>query len=40
MYLRRRPFIKNSQRDMDPRKNIWVKILRKKQDPVYQVEYY
>jgi len=25
---------------MDPRNNIWVKLLRKKTQPVYEVEYY
>lgn len=25
---------------MDLRRNIWVKILRKKAEPVYEVEYY
>jgi hypothetical protein len=25
---------------MDPRNNIWVKLLRKKTQPMYEVEYY
>jgi hypothetical protein len=25
---------------MDPRNNIWVKLLRKKTQPIYEVEYY
>jgi hypothetical protein len=25
---------------MDPRNNIWVKLLRKKAQPIYEVEYY
>jgi len=25
---------------MDPRNNIWVKLLRKKMQPIYEVEYY
>jgi len=25
---------------MDPRNNIWVRLLRKKAQPIYEVEYY
>jgi hypothetical protein len=25
---------------MDPRNNVWVKLLRKKAQPIYEVEYY
>jgi len=25
---------------MDPRNNIWVKLLRKKAQPIYETEYY
>jgi len=25
---------------MDPRNNIWVRLLRKKVQPIYEVEYY
>jgi len=25
---------------MDPRNNIWVKLLRRKAQPIYEVEYY